>query len=834
MVPTLSRLRAALGIAIFAIAGSAAAINCKTTETGNNAPVAVDDTIQSVSGGLTVYVLANDYDVDPGDSAQLQISSVTTPAHGTTAVSFDHKSITYTPADSTLGDQFSYTIIDPLQHAASATVWVNAGASGTSFTAECTGVGCLFTGHAATLLNLRDYTWTWGDGTPDSVGGIRSFHQFSIGTLPSKTFPVTLTVNYTTGERFVVTQNVVVSLSRIAQWSNCCNDPNNPAAHTGLYQTFTMDSSEANNFPSGTSFAFQWDDGTQYQFSSLPPYIANYGFLTPGVKVIGLIASEPNNGPVHRFFKNIPVYNIPPAPDIQATVSSNGKTFTFDPTHSWDEWHLDTWGADIQPNPYEWDFGDGTYDIRRAVPGSLPDKVPHTYRTPGSYIVKLKLTDNVGESRTYPRQFEVSNLPPVPVLGFTCHGLTCAFDASHSTDPDNDVASYSWSFGDGTTSTAASPQKTFAAAGCYTVALTVRDTIGLPATVSRTVSLSGPRLTALRSYVVDAHASVDTKTNLNGLIEPGETVLLEPTWTTTPSVAPASGTIASIDGTASTALHVLDGNATYDVSHGVADCWTLGDCYLLSLDNITRPAFHWDIAVREQTASGVRSSILHVGRSFNDVQPTDFFYTFAEAALHNGVTAGCGNNNFCPGDNVDRASMAIWLLRSKFGPAYLPPACTTDPFIDAPCSQWYGSWVGDLKARGITSGCSANSYCPANPVTRAEMAVFILRTLGGPTYTPPPCSQDFTDVPCTTDPATKYWAADYISELKRRGITGGCSPTTFCPADSVTRAQMSVFTTVAFGLQIAQPQCPIGTVVLNSETAPVDVQTSAGDPQPHQ
>jgi hypothetical protein len=100
------------------------------------------------------------------------------------------------------------------------------------------------------------------------------------------------------------------------------------------------------------------------------------------------------------------------------------------------------------------------------------------------------------------------------------------------------------------------------------------------------------------------------------------------------------------------------------------------------------------------------------------------------------------------------------------------------------------------------------------------MAVFILRTIGGPTYLPPHCSPDFTDVPCTNDPSTSYWAADWISELKRRGITGGCSPTTFCPANTVSRAEMAVFMTVAFNLAIARPQCPAGTAVLESPSLP--------------
>ncbi len=60
---------------------------------------------------------------------------------------------------------------------------------------------------------------------------------------------------------------------------------------------------------------------------------------------------------------------------------------------------------------------------------------------------------------------------------------------------------------------------------------------------------------------------------------------------------------------------------------------------------------------------------------------------------------------------------------------------------------------------------------------------------------PAPGSNSFTDVP------TNYWAFQYIEALKASGITQGCTPSTFCPDDPVTRAQMAVFLAKALGLQ---------------------------------
>jgi hypothetical protein len=75
------------------------------------------------------------------------------------------------------------------------------------------------------------------------------------------------------------------------------------------------------------------------------------------------------------------------------------------------------------------------------------------------------------------------------------------------------------------------------------------------------------------------------------------------------------------------------------------------------------------------------------------------------------------------------------------------------------------------------------------------MSVFLLTTLEGPTYNPPPeTGLHFTDVPVGS------FAAAWIEELFERGITAGCDVTLFCPDASTTRGQMAVFLTVTFGL----------------------------------
>ena len=65
----------------------------------------------------------------------------------------------------------------------------------------------------------------------------------------------------------------------------------------------------------------------------------------------------------------------------------------------------------------------------------------------------------------------------------------------------------------------------------------------------------------------------------------------------------------------------------------------------------------------------------------------------------------------------------------------------TIDFADVPVAgkEWMEPWVVAFYNAGITTGCGANPlrYCPENPVTRAAMAVFVLRAIEGPSYVPP-------------------------------------------------------------------------------------------------
>jgi hypothetical protein len=181
--------------------------------------------------------------------------------------------------------------------------------------------------------------------------------------------------------------------------------------------------------------------------------------------------------------------------------------------------------------------------------------------------------------------------------------------------------------------------------------------------------------------------------------------------------------------------------------------------------------------------------------TFRDVPPTHFAWRFVEPLYEASVTGGCGGDDYCPDAAATRAQMAVFLLRSRFGSGYTPPPCANPVFSDVPCAHPFAAWIYDLVARGVTAGCGGGLYCPDSPVTREQMAVFLLRTREGPAYTPPACvTPVFADVPCNSP------FAAWIGELAARGIAGGCGGGNYCPLSPVTRAQMAVFLVVTFGL----------------------------------
>ena len=105
------------------------------------------------------------------------------------------------------------------------------------------------------------------------------------------------------------------------------------------------------------------------------------------------------------------------------------------------------------------------------------------------------MTDNQGAQSTITTKAVTVTAPnqaPTANFTFSCSGLGCNF-TSTSSDPDGTIASYSWTFGDGATSTLQNPSHTYTAAGTYNVGLRVTDNQGAQSTVTtKSVTVTAP------------------------------------------------------------------------------------------------------------------------------------------------------------------------------------------------------------------------------------------------------------------------------------------------------------------------------------------------------
>lgn len=310
----------------------------------------------------------------------------------------------------------------------------------------------------------------------------------------------------------------------------------------------------------------------------------------------------------------------------------------------------------------------------------------------------------------------------------------------------------------------------------------------------------------------------------NDVLEPGETAALAPWWRNNnqgPECDPLflSGSLDSLTGPGAADYVIVDSTAQYPEipPGGQHSC---RECYAVTVSAASgRPATHWDATARETVAwyslavegmglpraaglpavSTVSTDwTLHVGGSFEDVPASHPFYRHVETILHVGLTNGCEETAYCPDGPISRAQMAAFLLRARHGASFLPPMCT-GIFDDVPCPDGFAvRWIEQLFREELTAGCGPSTYCPDRTVTRSQMAALLLKAEHGGAYVPDPCVGLFEDVPCPGP------FADWIERLHREGVTAGCSadPVLYCPDAPNTRGQMAAFLVRTFELAL--------------------------------
>lgn len=140
---------------------------------------------------------------------------------------------------------------------------------------------------------------------------------------------------------------------------------------------------------------------------------------------------------------------------------------------------------------YAWDFGDPTSGTANTA---TTKDAAHTFSAAGTFSVKLTVTDNGGATNSITKQV-VAGTAPTAAFTSACTDLTCTFtDQSTDSDVGGSIATYSWNFGDNSAASTVKnpPAHAYAAAGTYTVTLTVTDNAGNSDNVSNDVTVTAP------------------------------------------------------------------------------------------------------------------------------------------------------------------------------------------------------------------------------------------------------------------------------------------------------------------------------------------------------
>src|SRR5215212_1004286 len=188
--------------------------------------------------------------------------------------------------------------------------------------------------------------------------------------------------------------------------------------------------------------------------------------------------------------------------------------------------------------------------------------------------------------------------------------------------------------------------------------------------------------------------------------------------TYTPTATATSGLTVTftIDPTASSVCSISAGVVYFD---GVGTC-------VINADQDGDTNYH--------PAPQVQQSFAIIVPTFSDVDMGYWAWNFIERLYTAGITGGCNVSppQYCPESTVTRAQMAVFLERGIHGSSYSPPAVGgSTGFGDVQTTYWAGAWIKQLVTEGITTGCGSGNYCPESPVTRAQMAVFLLRSKYG-------------------------------------------------------------------------------------------------------
>lgn len=198
----------------------------------------------------------------------------------------------------------------------------------------------------------------------------------------------------------------------------------------------------------------------------------------------------------------------------------------------------------------------------------------------------------------------------------------------------------------------------------------------------------------------------------------------------TPDALPADSVPIDISGPDAPAPSFSDVPASHPAHAAIG--WVAGRGIMIGCQ-AAPPAFCPDDALgRDQLAVSLMRMKYGLNFSFgqtpyfSDVPATHWAFAAIQKLYELQITNGCGSGKFCPSDPTLREQAATFLVRAKFGDTF---AYNQTPyFSDVPATHWAFKYVQKLRDEGITLGCGSGKFCPTDPATRAQWAIFLHAT----------------------------------------------------------------------------------------------------------
>ncbi len=331
---------------------------------------------------------------------------------------------------------------------------------------------------------LVKLSWNFGDNTPvviQNQAGPTAHIFASTGS-----FDVSLTAEDAKGAVNTVVSRITLDSTNAPPIASFAPGSTSPV----LGATVNFNPSGSSD-PDGSLVQFDWEFGDGTSLSSTNALPIQHVFQSAGSKQVRLTVTD-NDGLSSSTTADIQVRlnAAPVAVVILPTTPVSGTPLTFSPSGSSD--------SDGFLAKYDWEMGDGTTYTRLNTDAVLA--VTHQYAGPGTYQVKLKVTDNDNATHTVQQALNVTlnqagNKTPTAKIALNISssitGQEVVMNPSDSADSDGQIVKYQWNFGDGTTALSTTPVaqvRQFTVTGLRTISLTVTDNAG--ATNQTAVELS--------------------------------------------------------------------------------------------------------------------------------------------------------------------------------------------------------------------------------------------------------------------------------------------------------------------------------------------------------